>query len=153
MRHPSMLAAAVVLVAVATLGLTACGSSGGGKSATPAAPVDLRGQSKVEIEATGNRFVPADVVVDEGTTVTWVNKDSHAHDVKKSADALDFGAPFGVSTDKFGPNETYSFTFEKLGTFPYTCTIHALMNGKVTVVAKATGAPTSTSLPAPSTTG
>jgi plastocyanin len=56
------------------------------------------------------------------------------HNVKKSADALDFGAPFGDNS--LNPGQTYSFMFAKVGTFTYTCTIHAGMDGKVQVVAQ-----------------
>jgi plastocyanin len=64
------------------------------------------------------------------------------HNIQKSADAVDFGAPFGVQAGAFGPGATYSFTFNKVGEFHYTCTIHTLMNGSVRVVAA--GATTTT---------
>jgi plastocyanin len=80
--------------------------------------------------------MPAAVIVDPGTKVTWRNTDSVAHNVEKSADALDFGAKFGADASLFGPGQSYSFTFAKAGTYFYTCTIHTLMSGKVQVVAK-----------------
>jgi plastocyanin len=118
----------------AVVGVAACGSSKA-KVTPPAPPTDLRGQKSVEIAATGNQFAPVDVIIDVGTKVTWRNKDAVVHNVKKSADAVDFGAKFG--TDVFAPGQTYSFTFTKPGTYFYTCTIHTLMSGKVTVDAKA----------------
>jgi plastocyanin len=124
----------VVCAVLALFGATACGSSKP-KAVAPPPPTNMRGHTSVEIDAVGNQFTPVDVVVDVGTKVTWLNKDSVAHNVKKSADALDFGAAFG--TDTFNPGATYSFTFAKAGTFFYTCTIHTLMSGKVTVDAKA----------------
>jgi plastocyanin len=125
----------VALVACALAGATACGSS---HKVTPVLPpVDLRGRKQVEIDAAQNQFAPAAVIVDVGTTVTWINKDSVAHNVEKSADALDFGAKFGADASVFDPGQTYSFTFTKAGTFFYTCTIHTLMSGKVEVVTKA----------------
>jgi plastocyanin len=126
----------VVLVAAGLLlGLTACGSSKPKTEPIPP-PVDARGKTTFEIDASQNRFTPAAIIIDVGTTVTWRNKDTIVHNVKKSADAIDFGAPFGVAIEDFGPGETYSFTFPKVGTFFYTCTIHNLMTGKVEVVAK-----------------
>jgi plastocyanin len=122
------------LVVCALAGTAACGSTH--KITPPAPPVDLRGQKQVEIGAAQNQFTPAGVIVDVGTKVTWTNKDSVAHNVAKSADALDFGAKFGVDASVFGPGQSYSFTFIKVGTFFYTCTIHTLMSGKVEVVAK-----------------
>ena len=125
----------VALLVCALAGTAACGSTH--KITPPAPPVDLRGQKQVEIDAAQNQFTPAAVIVDVGTKVTWTNKDSVAHNVAKSADALDFGAKFGVDASVFGPGQSYSFTFTKAGTFFYTCTIHTLMSGKVEVVAKA----------------
>jgi plastocyanin len=121
----------LVLAAAAFLG--ACGG-GSDSSDEPPAPIDMRGKAEVEIVAKGgNQFVPPDIVVDEGTEVTWVNQDTIAHNVKKSADAVDFGAEFGVEAGQFGPGDTYSFTFDKAGQYPYTCTIHAGMSGRITV--------------------
>jgi plastocyanin len=122
-----------VLVGCALFGASACSSSKA-KVKPPAPPVDLRGQKAVEIDAKSNVFTPPSVIIDVGTKVTWRNSDSIVHNVKKSADAVDFGATFG--TDNFNPGQTYSFTFKKAGTFFYTCTIHTLMDGKVQVVAK-----------------
>jgi plastocyanin len=125
----------VVLVACALAGAASCEST---HKITPALPpVDLRGRARVEIDAAQNQFVPGTVIVDVGTKVTWINKDSVAHNVEKSADALDFGAKFGADASVFGPGQSYSFTFPKAGTYFYTCTIHTLMSGKVEVVAKA----------------
>jgi plastocyanin len=117
------------------LGLAACGSSKP-KAAPVPPPVDARGKKTVTIDANQNQFTPAAVIVDVGTKVTWTNTDTVAHNVEKSADALDFGATFGADASKFGPGASYSFTFKKAGTFFYTCTIHTLMSGKVEVVAK-----------------
>jgi plastocyanin len=125
---------------VALVLLAACGSSGGGGSSSntvpPPKPVDLRGQKQVAIEAKNNVFTPPSIIIDQGTKVTWTNDDIISHNVHKSADAVDFGAPFGIDTADFGPNKTYSFTFDKVATFAYTCTIHSLMSGTVQVVAK-----------------
>ena len=71
------------------------------------------------------------MIVDVGTKVTWRNTDSILHNLKKSADAVDFGAKFGI--DAFNPGATYSFTFTKLGDFAYTCTIHPGMAGDIRV--------------------
>ena len=119
----------------ALFGATACGSSKA-KVTPPAPPTDARGQKTFTIEARGNVFTPLAVIVDVGTTVTWHNADAVAHDVKKAADAANFGGTFGADASKFGPGQSYSFTFKKAGTFAYTCTIHTFMSGTVQVVAK-----------------
>ena len=128
-------ALAVLVVLTAVLGLAACGSSKP-KTEAPPPPTDMRGKTEVEIPANGNQFHPASIIIDAGTKVTWRNADAVAHNVKKTADAVDFGAPFGVNSDEFGPGKTYSFTFTKPGTYFYECTIHAGMKGQVEVRAK-----------------
>ena len=127
--------AVVALVAFVCVLVTACGSSKP-KAVPIPPPVDARGKTAFEVDTNRNQFLPAALIVDVGTKVTWKNTDTVAHDVKKSADALDFGAPFGVDASEFGPGASYSFTFAKAGTYFYTCTIHTLMSGKVEVVAK-----------------
>ena len=130
---------------VALVLLAGCGSGGSGSSSNtipPPTPVDLRGQKQVEIDAKNNQFTPPSIIIDEGTTVTFKNNDPISHNVHKSADAVDFGAPFGIDTADFGPGQSYSFEFTKPGTFAYTCTIHALMDGTVKVEATAASPPT-----------
>jgi plastocyanin len=129
-RRPARLVALVCVL----VGIAGCGSAK--KATPPSPPSDLRGHEQVEIDAKLNQFTPAAVIVDVGTEVTWKNLDAVAHNVEKSADALDFGGAFGADASVFGPGRAYSFTFAKAGTFFYTCTIHALMSGKVEVVAK-----------------
>ena len=130
-------ALAALVLAFALLGLAACGSSSSNTPAAPPTPTDLRGQTTVDVQASSNEFHPQSIIIDAGTKVTWHNGDAVAHNVKKSADAVDFGAPFGIDSDKFLPGKTYSFTFTKPGNYAYQCTIHAGMTGNVEVRAKA----------------
>ena len=121
----------VVVALVVAFAFAGCGSS---KKARPApTPVDARGRTQVEVDAHNDAFTPEEVIVDVGTTVTWRNQDAVAHNIETFTSAADFGGPFGVDTSQFGPGATYTFTFRKVGTFHYTCTIHSLMNGVVHV--------------------
>jgi plastocyanin len=78
-----------------------------------------------EVKIDNFSFGPSDVTVAAGTTVTWVNRDDIPHTV--------------VSTDKvfkskvLDTDEKFSFTFSKPGTYPYFCSIHPKMTGKVIV--------------------
>ncbi len=131
--EPQVRRVLLALVAAAAF-LAACGSSGSSQTAPPPTPTNLQGKTAVEIDAKSNQWTPNDIIVDVGTKVTWRNTDPVLHNLKKSADAVDFGATFG--TNSLSPGATYSFTFTKAGTFPYVCTIHAGMTGKIEVVAK-----------------
>ena len=142
-----------VLAVVALLVLASAGCSGSSNSSkqpqTPAQapPVDWRGQKAVSVDVTDNMFTPPNIVVSPGTKVTWTNHGSSVHNIQKAADAIDFGAPFGVGISDFGPGKSYSFTFTKIGNlYAYTCTIHTGMTGHVDVEA---GPATSTSTSAP----
>ena len=81
--------------------------------------------STMEVKIDNFSFGPADVTVPVGTTVTWTNRDDIPHTV--------------VSTDKvfkskvLDTDEKFSFTFSKAGTYPYFCSIHPKMTGKVIV--------------------
>jgi plastocyanin len=127
----------VVAIAIVALLAAACGSSSKPVSnPIEQPPLDMRNQRRVEINAADNLFDPVTIEITAGTTVTWHNTDTVAHDVSKSVDGQDFGAPFGVRVPQFGPGATYSFTFDKPGVYFYTCTIHTGMNGKIQVDAR-----------------
>ncbi len=70
-------------------------------------------------------YTPATITVKKGTTVTWTNQDSMQHDV--SAD----GGAF--KSELLAKDESFSFTFDEVGTFKYHCTPHPNMIGTVIV--------------------
>ena len=74
-------------------------------------------------------FTPKVLTVRAGTKVTWTNQDDVPHNVvsteKKFASAV-------LDTD-----QTFSFTFDTPGAFPYFCKIHPMMTGTVQVTASA----------------
>ena len=79
----------------------------------------------MEVKIDNFTFGPAELTVKAGTTITWTNRDDIPHTV--------------VSTDKvfkskvLDTDERFSFTFNTPGTFPYFCSIHPKMTGKVVV--------------------
>ena len=70
-------------------------------------------------------FGPAKLTVAAGTTVTWSNRDDIPHTVV-STDGL-FNSKVRDTDEKF------SYTFAKAGTYPYYCSVHPKMTGKVVV--------------------
>jgi len=78
-----------------------------------------------EVKIDNFSFGPATLTVPVGTTITWTNRDDIPHTVV-SAD--------GVFKSKvLDTDEKFSFTFSKAGTYPYFCSIHPKMTGKVIV--------------------
>ena len=70
-------------------------------------------------------FGPQTVTVPVGATVTWTNSD----DIPHTAVSTD-----GVFKSKvMDTDEKFSYTFSKPGTYPYYCSIHPKMTGKVVV--------------------
>ena len=78
-----------------------------------------------EVKIDNFSFGPAKLSVPVGATVTWTNRDDIPHTVV-SADGV-FKSKVLDTDDKF------SFTFAKAGTYPYFCSIHPKMTGKIVV--------------------
>ena len=80
-----------------------------------------------EVKIDNFSFGPVELKIPAGTTVTWVNHDDIPHTVVSTDDAKTFKSKV-LDTD-----EKFSFTFSKAGTYPYFCSIHPKMTGKVVV--------------------
>ena len=80
-----------------------------------------------EVKIDNFSFGPASLTVAVGTTVLWTNRDDIPHTVVSTDDAKTFKSMV-LDTD-----EKFSFTFTKAGTYPYFCSIHPKMTGKVIV--------------------
>jgi len=81
--------------------------------------------STAEVKIDNFRFGPQTMTVPVGTTVTFVNHDDIPHTVV-STDGV-FKSKVLDTDDKF------VYTFSKAGNFPYFCSIHPKMTGKVVV--------------------
>lgn len=77
-----------------------------------------------------NSYNPNAIEVRVGDTVTWINDDSSPHTVTSSSDD---GSTF--DSDIMRKGETFSFTFDNEGEYPYFCTLHPSMVGTVIVTA------------------
>ncbi len=74
-------------------------------------------------------FSPVNITVQKGTTVTWTNQDSVTHTV-----TADSGP--SPNSQPLAKGDSYSYTFDSVGTFSYHCTPHPYMKATVTVTAK-----------------
>ena len=108
-----------VFVGVLSLSMGSPGTSRGSLVAVP------QKMESTEVKIDNFSFGPQELIVSPGTTVTWTNRDDIPHTV--------------VSTDKvfkskvLDTDEKYSYKFDKPGSYPYFCSIHPKMTGKVTV--------------------
>jgi len=75
-------------------------------------------------------YIPSLIVIEKGKQVTWVNEDSAFHTITSGY--------YDTPTDLFDsghldPFESYTLTFDEIGTYDYFCTLHPWMKGQVIV--------------------
>jgi plastocyanin len=86
---------------------------------------DQPSAANAEVKIDNFSFGPQSLTVPVGATVIWTNRDDIPHTVVSTD---------GVFKSKVrDTDETFSFTFDKAGTYPYYCSIHPKMTGKVVV--------------------
>ncbi len=84
-----------------------------------------------ECEETNECYVPNSLQVRVGDTVIWNNIDIAAHTV--TSGSIDEGLSEIFDSTFFMPGETFVFTFDEVGEYPYFCTLHPWMTGEVVV--------------------
>jgi plastocyanin len=114
-------------VSIAGLAALVIGTAGFGIGQKSYAASAQEKMSAMEVKIDNFTFGPAALTVPVGTTVTWTNKDDIPHTVVSTDDSKTFKSKV-LDTD-----EKFSFTFSKAGTYPYFCSIHPKMTGKVIV--------------------
>lgn len=108
---------AFLALALAVLGIVATA-----RLAEAGAP---ESQTAVEVKIDNFSFGPTELKVAVGTTVTWTNRDDIPHTVVSTDGAF--------KSKVLDTDEKFSFVFSKAGTYPYFCSIHPKMTGKVVV--------------------
>lgn len=63
----------------------------------------------------GMRFEPADMTIDAGDTIVWVNKDLFAHTATTEG---------SFDSRQIDPGGSWRLTLQTAGDFPYVCTLH-----------------------------
>ncbi|MFB5645134.1 MAG: plastocyanin/azurin family copper-binding protein [Nitrosopumilaceae archaeon] len=82
-------------------------------------------------DATNECYIPAQISVNVGDTVTWSNDDTAAHTVT-SGNPSD-GPDGTFDSSLFMAGTTFEYTFDEAGTYDYFCMVHPWMKGTVTV--------------------
>jgi plastocyanin len=105
------------------------------------APAAWAQGQEVTVRMEDNFFSPANITVEPGTTVTWVQSGNNPHTTTSYDGLWDSGMIEG------GSGGTFSFTFKEPGTYDYFCIPHEDMGmvGSVTVSGGTTASPTGTS--------
>ena len=94
------------------------GGGGGGQSSTVSIPLTDYGGSQQPT------FSPNVISIAAGNSVTWQNSDTVGHTTTSDT---------GLWNASLGPGQSFTRAFPTAGTFPYTCTVHAGMSGRVVV--------------------
>jgi plastocyanin len=69
------------------------------------------------VSAQDDLFSPRTIRISAGTSLTWSNDGGEQHTVTS-----DDGSTFDSGT--LDPGDTFGFTFETPGSYPYSCAIH-----------------------------
>ena len=89
------------------------------------------GTSVPGCEETNECWSPADISINVGDTVHWMNVDTAAHTVTGGSPA---NGPSGVfDSSLVMADAVYAFTFDEAGSYDYYCMVHPWMTGSVSV--------------------
>jgi plastocyanin len=79
------------------------------------------------IEINNFMFMPAELTVAAGTTVTWINRDDTPHKV------VDRDDPHRIKAPALDTGDSFRFVYETPGIYHYFCSLHPYMQGTVVV--------------------
>ena len=82
-------------------------------------------------DETNECYLPYDVSVSVGATVSWSNDDSAAHTV--TSGTVNAGLTGVFDSGLFMAGSTFEFTFDEAGTYDYFCMVHPWMTGIINV--------------------
>ena len=103
------------------LSLLLSGCTAPPKATAPDDTVILPTTFTVEID--NFKFIPPQVDIAKGGTVTWTQKDSYNHTVKSA----------GFDSGELSQGQTFQHRFDEIGVYDYWCNLHPTMKGKIIV--------------------
>lgn len=94
---------------------------------------DMTSKKEVTVKLSEIKFIPANLKISKGTKVTWVNDDEEEHFI--NTDSHPHHTYLIAQNSKaLKKGDQYSYTFEKVGIYPYHCSAHeASMKGNILV--------------------
>ena len=94
---------------------------------------DLKGTKEVTINMKDILFDLPRIIIDSGTTVTWVNQDDVGHTVNSDPHPGHSNHP-DLNSSLLSNGDTFSYTFTEPGLYTYHCSPHySTMKGSVLV--------------------
>lgn len=102
-------------------------------SVAPKEKTTVSPTSQAQVLMTKSGFVPASLTIAKGQAVIWVNKDTVPHSIS-SFPKTAINSLQGLDSGDLGPGDSFTFTFEKVGTFSYAeGSTFAKFKGQITV--------------------
>ncbi|MDO8728061.1 MAG: cupredoxin family copper-binding protein [Candidatus Methanoperedens sp.] len=92
------------------------------KATTPGETSGLAAKTAT-VEINNFNFIPAQVDIAKGGTVTWKQMDSYNHTVKSA----------GFDSGELSQGQTFQHKFDEIGIYDYWCNLHPSMKGKIIV--------------------
>ncbi len=132
-------------LAALTLAVAVCALVGGTPaiSGAPVGPPPPNcDPNAVQVNIVNFGYDPDTLTVPVGTTVCWVNQDMTPHTVTSDVEGV-------FDSGSLQQGQTFEYTFNSAGSFPYHCLPHAWMIATVTVTGAAAATSTSTTATAP----
>jgi plastocyanin len=120
----SVVIAGAIVATYVLSGSMNLGVEGSGDSIQPIASSNST-VVKIVASAGSNSFSPNPVEVKVGEAITWINDDSGRHIVTSKDGVFD--------SEMMGMGQSFSYSFEKAGKYPYFCGPHPNMVGTVVV--------------------
>ena len=126
----------LVSVAITAFGIALLGAAD-----VPASPSPLPSATPapVVVHIADFKFKPAQLTVQTGDAVTFINDDGAAHTATAADRSFDSG--------NLDQGQKWTYVFKKPGTYAYICAYHTFMKGTITVAGPPTPKPASTSAP------
>ena len=124
----SVVIASAIVATYVLSGNMNMGIEGSGNSVQQTTATSIADNStvvKIVANSGSNSFSPNPVEVKVGETVTWINDDSGRHTVT-SKDGV-------FNSELMGRGQSFSYTFDKAGEYPHSCSPHPNMVGTVVV--------------------
>ena len=123
MKKPIIIFSGIVLVS-AVVGVVMAGHMSDNKTSSATSI----GTATNVVTIKDYMFTPATVKVKVGTKVTWTNQDAVNHTITADTNSTDAPSSMDIAKGK-----SYTFTFNKAGTYTYHCFPHPYMHGTVIV--------------------
>lgn len=114
-----------ILAAAGALILGGCSLYGGSQNSAPNNPAGSTAAPSTAnaISIQNFAFNPSVTTIKKGTTITWTNNDSAPHQIKSAS----------FNSSQLAKGQSFSFSFNDVGSFDYSCAIHPSMAGKIIV--------------------